>query len=176
MATLYVATAKRFRDTVTIINNLELSTFQKEVLENLATRKDKEISEQYKEVAELVKHIVERAAQQQATNEQVVRELKGIIEEDRLKSLLRYYQLFNQQLLKKLERSPVVPAHLGDVHWRLHLQLAEDRKQKILSPTALFQFKLVNPEGEDLEHFNLEFEHVDLYDFFHAIGKYTRST
>eukprot|EP01125_Pyxidicula_operculata_P020639 TRINITY_DN7668_c0_g1_i1.p1 TRINITY_DN7668_c0_g1~~TRINITY_DN7668_c0_g1_i1.p1 ORF type:complete len:180 (-),score=43.46 TRINITY_DN7668_c0_g1_i1:175-714(-) len=168
MTTLYNIT-KKFRETVRQINSLDLGVFQTEVLEKLASDKDKEIPDQYREVSDLVKHISERAAQQQASIEKVVGELQQLIDEDKLKNILRYYQLFSQKLLKKLDRSPVVPLHLDDVSWRLHLRLSDDRLSKLLSPTALFQFKLTGPDGTLKDNHLLEFDHENLYDFFNQL-------
>lgn len=64
-----------------------------------------------------------------------------------------YYQMFLKQLMKKLDRSPVVPTHLDEVNWRVHLRLGNDNMQKILEPTALFQFELSDPNEKNVRIF-----------------------
>jgi len=163
-STLYNVQTVKFREASKALNALEASLFAKEVLEPLASHA--EITPHLKEISELVKHIVERAAQQRASLDRVIGELKNVISDEHLKALLKYYQLFVQQVLKKMEHSPVVPHHLNDVHWRLQLELANDRTEKILEPTALFQFNLSDPDGKPTEEFSLEFDHDELYRFF----------
>jgi hypothetical protein len=58
--------------------------------------------------------------------------------------------MYLEQLMKKLDRSPVVPTHLDDVNWRVHLRLGNDTMHKILEPSALFQFELTDPNGENV--------------------------
>jgi len=169
MTSLFNTQTKQFTAAALSLNNTDLEVLQKDILRRLAQNEDKEIPEQHLATVELVKHIVERAAQQKASLERIVGELKGVIEEERLKSLLQYYQVFTQQLLKKLDRSPVIPQHLADVHWRLHLALAQDHVSKILNPTCLLQFNLTDCLGKDPSNFTLEFTHDQLYEMFNQL-------
>lgn len=77
-------------------------------------------------------------------------ELRSFIHDDKLKALCMYYQMYLKQLMKKLDRSPVVPTHLDDVNWRVHLRLGNDSMHKILEPTALFQFELSDPNEQNV--------------------------
>jgi len=169
MTTLFNTQTKQFTAAALALNTTDLEVLQKDILRRLAQNEDKDIPEQYLASCELVKHIVERAAQQKASMERVVGELKGVLEEERLKSILQYYQVFTQQLLKKLDRSPLIPHHLADVHWRLHLALAQDHVSKILNPTCLMQFNLTDSLGKESGNFTLEFNHDQLYELFNQL-------
>jgi len=48
----------------------------------------------------------------------------------------------------------------------VQLQLASSTEEKILEPTALFQFNLSDPNGKSSGEFALEFNHDELYQFF----------
>eukprot|EP01126_Amoeba_proteus_P050182 TRINITY_DN590_c0_g1_i2.p1 TRINITY_DN590_c0_g1~~TRINITY_DN590_c0_g1_i2.p1 ORF type:complete len:145 (+),score=33.32 TRINITY_DN590_c0_g1_i2:293-727(+) len=130
---------------------------------------NQEVPEKLKDIAGLVRHVCERAAQIQAPVEKIVGELRQIISDDKLKSLCKYYLLHLKQIHKKLDRSPVVPTHLDDVQWRVHLKLGNDHIHKILEPTAFFDFRFSDPLEENKSNFILEFSHDELYSFFNTL-------
>eukprot|EP01127_Copromyxa_protea_P020419 TRINITY_DN6836_c0_g6_i1.p1 TRINITY_DN6836_c0_g6~~TRINITY_DN6836_c0_g6_i1.p1 ORF type:complete len:181 (+),score=42.28 TRINITY_DN6836_c0_g6_i1:25-567(+) len=164
--TLYNTSTQMFQTNTKTINEMEQAHFKK-LLELLVG--NQEIPDKLKDVTALIKHIVERAAQVQAPIETIVGELKTFIDTDKLKALCMYYKMYLEQLLKKLDRSPVVPTHLDDVNWRVHLKLGNDSLHKILEPSALFQFELSDPNEQNKSNFLLEFSHDELYDFFNQI-------
>lgn len=100
--------------------------------------------------------------------EKIVGELKTLIVTDKLKPICHYYNFYVQQILKKLDRSPVVPTHLEDVKWSVQLSLGNDSLHKILEPTGILQFNLTDPKEENvlsLFYFFRDFPFVD--SFFH---------
>jgi len=155
---------QNFKLAVEDLNKLDPATL-KSLLESMIVP-DSTIPDHLKDTSEFIKHLVERAAQVRASPKQIVDELVSLIQKELLKPILKYYDYYNNELEKKLQRSPVVPHHLDDVQWRLHLKLGESEKEKILTPTSFFQFSLTDPKGENEEDFTLEFDHDELYSFF----------
>jgi len=127
-----------------------------------------EVPPKIQQVQSWVQHVVERAGADQLKPQRLAEELKKHIPEAHVEALLIYYQLFIQQLLKKVEHSSTVPLHLMDHNWRLHLNLGQENLSTILEPYALFQFKLGNPHSEEQKDENLvlEFSHDELYSLF----------
>lgn len=112
-----------------------------------------------------IQHIVERAGAQQTSLEDLRNELAPLLDDDHIKFLLRYYQLFLKRLIEDSERSSIVPRHLDDVKWRVDLTLATGDLSKVIEPTALLQFELSSAaKDEKVQHL------LKIFYCFHFLG------
>eukprot|EP01121_Diplochlamys_sp_Union-15-3_P020176 TRINITY_DN7801_c0_g1_i1.p1 TRINITY_DN7801_c0_g1~~TRINITY_DN7801_c0_g1_i1.p1 ORF type:complete len:179 (+),score=27.84 TRINITY_DN7801_c0_g1_i1:57-593(+) len=161
----FFAETPQFQAAVAVVNKISVADF-KRVLDMLAS--GEEVPAKIQQVQSWIQHVVERAAAEQLKSQRLSDEMKKYIPDSHTEALLRYYQVFQQQLLKKIEHSSTVPLHLLEHNWRLHLNLAQDNFSTILDPYALFQFKLGNPhdETQKVETLTLEFSHEELYTLF----------
>jgi len=162
----FFAETTQFQAAVQQVSKISIDDFKK-VLQLLVL--GEQIPPKIQQITNWVQHVVERAGAEQMKSQRLSEELKKHIPDTHLEALLRYYQVFQKNLVEKLEHSSTVPNHLIDHSWRLHLNLGHDTLSNILEPYALFQFKLDNPhstEKKKEEVFTLEFSHETLYNLF----------
>jgi len=98
---------------------------------------------------------------------------------EKISAFVKVWTAGARDLISKLRRKCIAPFQLESISWRLHLQMNHNGNSGLKDPYALFDLNLSSSaesgssstsfEKENDDHLLLEFNTLELYDFFNKL-------
>lgn len=94
------------------------------------------------------------------------------IDQEHAAAFVESWKLSGQAMLERLRSAPLAPLALDAVNWRLHIKLSHGQEEsKINTPTAIFQFLLLDQEQKEQKEksFVVEMNKEELTKFYRQV-------